>query len=63
MILKLKMSLFNINSKISTVYENCRKCLFKRHFQYKPNFFKIVEGVKRHLSQFPKKLNYTEGVS
>ena len=22
--------------------------------QYKPNFFKNVEGVKRHLSQFPK---------
>ena len=22
-----------------------KKCLFKRHFQYKPNFFKIMEGV------------------
>ena len=27
------------------MYENCGKCLFKRHFQYKPNFFKIIEGV------------------
>ena len=45
MILKLKMSLFNINSKISTVYENCGKCLLKRHFQYKPDFFKIMVGV------------------
>ena len=48
------VSLFNINSKFSIVYENCEKCLLKRHFQYKPNFFKIMEGVKRHLSQFPK---------
>ena len=32
MILKLKMSLFNINSNFSTVYENCGKCLLKRHF-------------------------------
>ena len=54
MILKLKMSLFNVNSKFFTIYENYEKCLLKRHFKYKPNFFKIVEGVKRHLSQFPK---------
>ena len=39
------MSLFNINSKFSTVYENCGKCFLKRHFQYKPNFKKIMEGV------------------
>ena len=57
MILKLKMSLFNINSKFSTVYENCGKCLCL-YFQYKTKFFKIVEGVSWrdtfNLSQFPK---------
>ena len=33
---------------------NCGKCLLNKHFQYKPNIFKIVEGIKRHISQFPK---------
>ena len=27
------------------LYGNCGKCLLKRHFQYKSNFLKIVEGV------------------
>ena len=58
MILKRKMSIFNINLKFSIVYENCGKCLLKRHFQYKPNFLKIVKGVS-----IPKKWHYTEGVS
>ena len=26
-------------------YENCGKCLLKRHFQYKPNFLKIMKDV------------------
>ena len=27
------------------MYENCGKCLLKRHLQYKPNFFKIMKIV------------------
>ena len=51
MILNLKMSLFNINSKLSIVYENYGKCLLKRHFQYKPIFFLNYRRClfKRHL--------------
>ena len=30
--------IFNINSKFSTVYKNCGKCVLKRHFQYKLKF-------------------------
>ena len=56
MILKWKMSFFNINSKFSTVYEKSGlywKCLFKRHFPLE-NWIYTKVSLEKTISTWQK---------